>query len=468
MLLPPRADANPAVALYWTGDTSTDPTAVANWSESDGGGDASDTPDSNDSVSFTGSGNNDCTLTEDEEWGTVDIASGYTATLDLNDHDLTLGNGQDFTAAGGGTVDCGSGTISLTNGSFDNSQQTTWTHGGGKVAMGGVGTLTSPNTTVLGALEILSGATVTCADSTGMQGALDVDGEFLIASGKLAQVSTSNGKTSIGSAGRLGGDGTLRIDAWAAGSGITSFAAGGTIDVAELQLARPNAAAEFAVGTYSSTRVVVYNWTDAGYTLTLSATPGSGYVFSGDLEFENTNAGASSAITIANDTNDPDLTLQGDVIWTPTAGTLTYTAGTGTVTFSGASDQDIDFGGSTIEDVIVDKSAGTLTFSADCDPASITQTAGAIHVTNGLTITVPGNAVFHDDLIGDGGSFDLDVSGTNVAHDCTITNVHSIGTVLDATDNCIDGGGNVNVNFGVAATTTSRLSPLGVAMTSAA
>ena len=139
----------------------------------------------------------------------------------------------------------------------------------------------------------------------------------------------------------------------------------------------------------------------------------------------------------------------------------TFTAGNGTVTFSGTDPAAITAGGETFNDVIVNKSAGHLLFSEDCDPDSITQTAGEIRVTTGKTLTVAGNTSFATSLTGVGGSatlvvggnnvitggtitnIDFNVTGTNVAHDCTITGCDaSAGVDLTATDNCVDGGGN--------------------------
>lgn len=72
---------------------------------------------------------------------------------------------------------------------------------------------------------------------------------------------------------------------------------------------------------------------------------------------------------------------------------------------------------------------------------------------NGWTWTISGNFVSNGvDLDG----MTAEVAGTNVAHDCTITDCDfSGGTELDATDGCTDGGGNTNVNFGAAPVTTT-------------
>jgi len=253
LMIPSLSDvSDAALDHYWVGDTSSVSTLAANWSLTDGGLNASDPPGASAAVLYTGNGNNPCTLAADDQWGSVDIAAGYTAKIDLGDigNTLTLHDGGNFTAAGGGEFDCGDGTISLINGDFDNSAQVVWTYGTSTLSMAGVGTLNSPNTKVLYNVSISSGATISCLDSTEIQGAMQVD--------------------------------------------------------------------------------------------------------------------------------------------------------------------------------------------------------GAIHVTGGKTLTVAGNAVFNDDLIGDGSEFYLDVTGTNVAHNATITNCNCTGVELDATDNCINGGGNWNVDFGVA------------------
>ena len=53
---------------------------------------------------------------------------------------------------------------------------------------------------------------------------------------------------------------------------------------------------------------------------------------------------------------------------------------------------------------------------------------------------------------------DLDVTGTAVAKYTTATNSDaSAGTQVDATDNCTDGTGNTNWNFGAVGTTSTIL-----------
>lgn len=102
---------------------------------------------------------------------------------------------------------------------------------------------------------------------------------------------------------------------------------------------------------------------------------------------------------------------------------------------------------------------------------------GGLRMVGGSGIDVIGNFSATDAYLSDGdttpdmggqtitvgGNFDVDntalstgfiaVTGTAFAHNTTITNMDfSGGTQLDATDNCVDGGGNTNVLFAITAT----------------
>ena len=119
---------------YWDGGTSTDPTNVNNWSDTDGGGTpASSVPGVADIAHFTANGDgNACTMTDAWTLGELSIVAGYTSKFDtagyaLNTSTASGGTG-DFTAAGGGEFDCDSSTITC-SGDFDNKDQTTWTRG---------------------------------------------------------------------------------------------------------------------------------------------------------------------------------------------------------------------------------------------------------------------------------------------------------------------------------------------------
>lgn len=391
---------------YWDGGTSTDHADVNNWSDTDGGGTpASSVPGTGDHAHFTTNGDtNPCTLTANWALGDLTILAGYGSKFDMATFNLTMDDGGNITLNGAGNFDCGTGTITLTNGDFDNKDVGTFTRGTSTVVMNGTGNLVGTTANSFHNLTIALGAVITLTEHTLIFGLHNVLGTFSIASSKYILV---GGTTSIGASGKItGSSGTYRVYMPGAGKGITSFAVGGVVDVGELQIDRPHSAAVFAPGTYSPTLLVVKNVLANPYTFTLSS---GDYVFTGNVEFENTDAGGT--LTIANDTNDPNITIQGDVIFTETAGTITYTKGDGTITASGGSAQDWDWGDQTLEDIVVAKSAGTLTFSGAWTADSYTQTTSSVDV-NGQTLETTGDWQMTGGAAADPGGSAITVGGT--------------------------------------------------------
>jgi hypothetical protein len=86
-----------------------------------------------------------------------------------------------------------------------------------------------------------------------------------------------------------------------------------------------------------------------------------------------------------------DITFEGNV--TNTNNDLKWTKGAGTITFAGSADQTIDLNDLTIEDVVVNKSAGNLVLTTGCTTDSFTGTSTGTgdFDPNGQTINVVGN-----------------------------------------------------------------------------
>lgn len=192
------------------------------------------------------------------------------------------------------------------------------------------------------------------------------------------------------------------------------------------------------------------------------------HTFNKELELWYQKAALEHNIDLA--THNPNLIIKGDVVWTElSSGNVDWNQGTGTITFSGTADQDVDFDAASVEDIDVDKSSGTVTLQAAVDTDSLTLTSGTLDI-DGNVLTVAGNFTGTGGAISDtagtgdilvGGNFSitdvtwddaaLDVTGTAEAHDSTITGSDaSDGTEVDASDNCTDGGGNTNWSFGAA------------------
>jgi len=374
-----------AVARFWLGTTSADPTVAANWSATSGGAGGASVPGSADDVTFDGGGNNACTIGAATSWGSISMVVGYTATFSWSSYTITLTDGGNATFAGGGEVDNGSGTLSLTNGDFDNSAQTTWTRGTSTLTMGGVGTLTNSSSSPLWSITARASSVITLNGTLLYTlGQVQVDGTLSISAGLDARFSQgASGELIVSSTGIVTGPGTVTIYYPGANMGITSLSPSAVIDVSLLIVLNPNVAAIIASGTYDAATTVF----KAVSTKTLTLSTGD-YTFTGGLEFRNTGTGT---LTIANNTNNPNITVQGDVIWTNTGGgTITYTKGNGTFTASGAANQSLDWAGSTVEELTIDKSAGTLTFTAAATFDAITHADGDVDY-NGQTIAATGD-----------------------------------------------------------------------------
>lgn len=86
-------------------------------------------------------------------------------------------------------------------------------------------------------------------------------------------------------------------------------------------------------------------------------------------------------------TNNYDLTLSGDVSLTANT---SWSAGTGTITFSGAVAQSINFNGEAVDSIDIDKTSGIVTLAGDVDPDSLLISAGVLDINNHL-MNVAGN-----------------------------------------------------------------------------
>lgn len=370
--------------MYWDGTTSSDPTNVNNWSDTDGGGTpAIRVPGTGDVAHFTANGNpNACTATAGWALGGLSVEAGYTPKIDLVTFDLTMDDGADITLAGGGIFDAGTGTISVTNGTFSNVGQTTYDDGTSTLTFDGTCTLTSSAAKDLRAITVNAGAVVT-ADTFDVTGLLTLNGTLSISGTGTARTACS---LAVGATGTLTGAGSFVLNSPGAGEGVTTFTAGGTIDIATFQIANPtHAGVLMAAGTYGSALVKINNTSGNAYSLHLNGA----YTFSGNLELENSGVGS---LTLNNSTNDPDITIQGNLIQDEKAGTVAITAGTGTWTFSGSNTQAVDFADDTIGNLVVNKTGtNVLTFADGWTAASYTHTAGVVDY-NGETFSTGAGA----------------------------------------------------------------------------
>ena len=344
----------------------------------------------------------------------------------------------------GNDINLGSASWNITNGDFVYKDATAFTGGASMLVMSGTGTITGVSTSNLYNLTVSLGAVITVDQIIQSIGTVIVNGTLSVDSDKIiynAGLST----VQIGSSGRITGAGRYLLQSCGTGEGITSFAPGGVIDVAQLNIYHPSAAALFAPGLYESALVRIQNSGASAYTLTLSS---GDYTFTGDVEFENTNAGGSLTI---NNTNDPSITIQGDVIWDEQAGTITYTKGASDMVLSGTGDQNIDFNGQASEDLVINKTtSGNVTLVDTITELQaidmVGDTAQALVVT-GSTITSSADAKNFVGALANSADVNFSDAGNDInlgAATWTITNGDfnylNCGTFVDGTSHVILAG----------------------------
>ncbi len=372
---------------FWRGIVDTDSTKVGNWAATSGGAGGASVPGSGDTITYDSGGDNPCTLFANLAHAGFDMQATFSAKIDLATFNLVGDDGADVTLAGSGEFAAGTATtIALTNGDFDNSAVGTYTRGTSTLSMSGVGNLISTVGKFLLNFTAESGSTIDVTENIQAFGTATINGTLSVATGKTF-FSNVDATTVFGASGRLTGLGTYSIETPVGGQGITVFPAGAVVDISVLQFSRPESGDLMIPGTYDAGVVRLHSSSAIGQPFAFELSSGS-YVFSGDLEFSNIAAGAT--IVIDNSINNSNIEILGDVIRTETAGTITYTRGTGTMTLSGTSNQAIDFGGQAIEALTVDKSAGTVTQGDDMSTAAFAGVDGSYDPA-GFATAVDGN-----------------------------------------------------------------------------
>ncbi len=147
-------------------------------------------------------------------------------------------------------------------------------------------------------------------------------------------------------------------------------------------------------GTINGASEIVPQWlSNSSYSLSGSGTFGCALRFSSATSDAVLNIGSDiditsdvtmqasvsgRALTVSN-TGNYNISVGGDIATDKgTGGTVTWTKGTGTITLSGSADQDIDFDGESVEDIVIDKTAGTVTLTGGVVTDSLTLTSGTL------------------------------------------------------------------------------------------
>ncbi len=431
--------------IVWEGDDSSAWTLGSNWT----GGSK---PGSADIAHFDGVLDNNCVLDGDAEYVSgIQVDVGYTGTIDFTDLYMTIGS--DGLVVDGGTIDLGTSVITLTDGPWDVKDAAGWDDGNSAVILEGSCTVITSATQNFYQLTIVSGATVnTTVSHCDVSFALVINGT--LDSNVPSQIRVWR-SLSIGDGGRLTGS-TCNLYPTSIGKGVVSFHIGGTWNINTFNIINP-VDAVLVPGIYQS--AVKINAT-SGLDRNLPLTASGDYYFT-SLELETTSTGdvtldangansitsgsltfdrdSTGVITVDNSTGGVDWVLTGDVV---DEGAATWTKGTGIITASGTGNKTWDLGSitGTLEDLIVNKLSGSLTFTGGWTSDSLDVQDGAVDF-NGQTIVTTGNLTIQSGSTIAGGTTamngaDITVGGTFTASGVSGTELDLLATAgwtIDAT-----------------------------------
>lgn len=361
---------------YWDGGTSTDPTNVNNWSDTDGGATpASSVPGTGDVASFTANGDgNACTMTAPWTLGGLVFLVGYTSKFDAVTFNITMDDGADVTLDGGGEFDCGTGSHSFTNCIFDIKDQATWEDGTSTGTFNGTCIIIGHTQFTFKNFAVANSASVTLS---------------------IANLNLGSGSITIGDNATLDGSKILisyanlftrgiesiincSVLLWNAASSVPPGIYGGYVEYRHnLDV---NRTITHEAGTYTVNGSKLEFSTRNTGTLTIdNSTNGATFIIAGDLIVDENVGGA---ITIDDSGQSVDWDIRGDVIDERTGDTFTWTKGTGTVDLSGTADQAVDF---------MDEDPGQLTIakgtSGTVDIEAAACELGAVTMADDLTVT---------------------------------------------------------------------------------
>ena len=380
----------------------SDPLSI-NWSTTSGGAPGASVPGATDRARYNGNGLGDCQFDLALTGQDLRVDAGYSGTLDAATDNLnhTVGNGSEaifFIDNGAGsnpTFTPGTGLWTISNANVVlSSTETFILSGDWRVSIA-----TSLNWDVQTndlirpyELTIQAGVTMTStiaglimATGSGSPTVLVQGTLHLNVTGQGLQI-PDGGTLTVDSGGLISGAVGSYINT--STSSTTTFISNGTISTeVRPTLSNGETVTIDGTGTYDAFTIVKLAGSSAT-NLILKGSPS----FTGKVSISGAGSGT---FTINNSTNNPSLQFDGDVEITNNTGGITYTKGTGTITFGGSADQRLDFDGEAIEDVEIDKSAGVALFNEAVTMDSLHGISGTLDIAD-VTVTVVGNATFDD------------------------------------------------------------------------
>lgn len=406
-----------------------------NWSATSGGAGGAGVPGSSDKAIFDSGNTTGCQLNASLDVAELSMIAGFSGIIDGATDNLSHAISGDV-AMGGNRFDMGDGTYTV-GGNFDNSGLTTFNRAGSTLILTGVGkTYTTTADQDINNITILVGATIELvtpgASQLDVQGVFTVAGELTIDTPNVAAIKAA-GDLQMTGVGDITGTGQLTI-----GNGALISIMDGTITVATMIIRGDHISptSQVVAGIYDSALVVVER--GAGGDRVFKPDGGT-YTFNGDLTIDADDVGGFRFQAV---TNDPDINIAGDLVFSETGGDLRVDMGDGTwavagaisflavttlnvnqstVELSGAGSgtQLIDFNAKSIGHLVINDDGATKQISAaGFTSRSLTLTKGTLDLaTNNPSLTVTGDVLFSDDSVSMGSGTmiigeSLTISGT--------------------------------------------------------
>lgn len=345
-----------------------------NWSATDGGSGGAGVPGASDDVFFSSNEVSNCTVDANVSVISISFETGvgdYTGVFDADTFTVTTSG--DCSTRTPYTLLMGSGA---------------WTVGGNfmvrdaavsgetaVITMTGSGKTFTPSNTrtddgFFGVI-IDTGASVTIPAIGPFIHQVQVKGTFIV--NNNLEVNVAGGFLKVEAGATMSGNSAVSLRA---DNNLDVYGAGAVISVETLRWLRVTTET-YAVpaGIYDTNIIIESDGGAGGCTFQF----GADTVITGTLTLIQRQG--SDVLTIDDSTNNPDLTIQGNV---DTSGILdsanfTWTKGTGSIIFSGTSgSQTIDFDGESIDDVIINHSGTLKTFTTDLITDKVTITDGDV------------------------------------------------------------------------------------------
>ena len=369
---------------YWIGAFDTDYGNTANWSTTSGGSGGASVPGSADNIFFDGNGAVNCVLDANRSVTGFDVDTGYGSTFDMNGFDFGISGdvdlGSDASSIVGITFNKGTGTLTFSGTTNLNFARASWGGSSSTVEWTGTHTLlafyngssVSGIQNLTGSLTINPWLTNSWAYSWNrgtISGTLTANNDITFMGGANLDVTLSDNATIAGTA-KIVFRGNSNSDL-IIGNNVTL-----SVATVEFQCYRLTLTGDFV----ADNNVIISQWTTTADVFTFSGSN----VFSvgGNLTISSNQGGSwnnTAAIVF--------YKIKGDLIYN---GSMTWNAGTGTITLDNTAAQAINFNGQTVEAVIVsDASTGAITLGANFTTPYVHDCNNLIDL-NGFTITETG------------------------------------------------------------------------------